>query len=272
MSVTKLMVSLVCPAVDCIMEEGKKDSRYKTEESEMWQAETLLHMHMQSSHAIDHAIVLSEHVYLEGVKTYGVRCLYSCGWVSHPWYPSYHVAMSRLYEHDAAHHTSPVKNITPAEEIVMKCNMCGFQTRGTKRRRLRKRLDMHRKLCEAAMDTVTVVEQQGDYLDNSVLESLRKAEVAVNKFLESNPSLMKRLDKDKHQKVREAAMDKVVEQEDLMENSMFKCLSEADIIAGNFLRSEHIPDLRGRQMSEELQSLGVNEIPELQVGDIRRAE
>jgi hypothetical protein len=135
---------------------------------------------------------------------------------------------------------------------------------------LRKRLDMHQEVREAAMDTM--VEQQGDYLENSVLESLRKAEVAVNKFLESNPSLMKRLDNDKHQKVREAAMDKVVEQEDLMENSMFKCLSEADIIAGNFLRSEHIPYLRGRQMSKELQSLGVNEIPELQVGDIRRAE
>ena len=85
MSVTKLMVSLVCPAVDCIMEEGKKDSRYKTEESEMWQAETLLHM--QSSHAIDHTTVLSEHVHPRGEKTYGVSCLYSCGWASHPYYP-----------------------------------------------------------------------------------------------------------------------------------------------------------------------------------------
>ena len=65
MSVTKLMVSLVCPAVDCIMEEGKKDSRYKTEESEMWQAETLLHMHMQSSHAIDHAIVLWSQLFVQ---------------------------------------------------------------------------------------------------------------------------------------------------------------------------------------------------------------
>jgi hypothetical protein len=40
----------------------------------------------------------------------------------------------------------------------------------------------------------TVVEQRGVYLDNSVLKSLREAEVAVTKFLESNPSLQKRLD------------------------------------------------------------------------------
>jgi hypothetical protein len=161
---------------------------------------------------------------------------------------------------------------TPVEEIVIKYE-CGFQTKGTKRGRLRKRLDKHRKVCEAAM--YFMVEQQGDFLENSVLDSLRKTEVTVNKFLESNPSLMKKLCK--HQAVKEAAVDKVVEQEDLMENSAFKSLSEADIIAGNFLRSEHNPYFRGRQMSEEiiseeLQSLGVNKIPELQVDNIRRAE
>jgi hypothetical protein len=90
----------------------------------------------------------------------------------------------------------------------MKCDTCGFQKRGTKRGKLRKILDMHQKLCEAAMDTV--VEQQGDYLENSVLESLREAEVAVNNFLKSNHSLKKRLGK--HQSLR-----------------------KADITAGNFL-------------------------------------
>ena len=71
MSVTKLN--------DCIMEKGKKDSRYKTEELEMWQAETLLQMHMQCSHAINYTTVLSGHVHPGGEKTYGVSCLYNCG-------------------------------------------------------------------------------------------------------------------------------------------------------------------------------------------------
>jgi hypothetical protein len=83
--VTSLSRGEVPSLSDWIMEKGKKDSRYKTEELEMWQAETLLHM--QSSHAIDHTTVLSEHVHPRGEKTYGVSCLYSCGWASHPYYP-----------------------------------------------------------------------------------------------------------------------------------------------------------------------------------------
>jgi hypothetical protein len=85
---------------------------------------------MQYSHAIDHTAVLSEHVHPGEEVTYGVTCLYSCGWTSHSYYPSYQVAMSRLYEHEAIHHPCRVKNSTPALEIIMKCDMCGFQARG----------------------------------------------------------------------------------------------------------------------------------------------
>jgi hypothetical protein len=85
-------------------------SRYKTEELEMWQAESLLRMHMKYSHAIDYTTVLSEHTHPGGEVTYGVTCLYSCGWTYHTYYPTYHVAMSRLNEHEAVHHTTPVRS------------------------------------------------------------------------------------------------------------------------------------------------------------------
>ena len=82
------------------------------------------------------------------------------------------------------------------------------------------------------MDNVV---EQGDFMENSVLESLRKAEVAVNNFLRSNPYLMMRLGK--HQEVCEAAMD--IEQEDFTKNFGFESLRKADIMVGNFLRSDH---------------------------------
>jgi hypothetical protein len=132
---------------------------------------------------------------------------------------------------------------------------------------------------------------QGDFMENSVLESLRKAEVAVNNFLRSNPYLMMRLGK--HQEVCEAAID--IEQEDFTKNFGFESLRKADIMVGNFLRSDHSTYGKSKQMSEnvemiseEQQLTGVykitsnaegfnmgsidNEIPEPEVFDVNPEE
>jgi hypothetical protein len=47
----------------------------------------------------------------------------------------------------------------------MKCDRYDFNIKGIKRGRLRKRLDKHRKVCEAAMENVA---EQEDLMENSV--------------------------------------------------------------------------------------------------------
>jgi hypothetical protein len=71
------------------------------------------------------------------------------------------------------------------EEFIVKCDSCDFKTKGSKRGRLVKRLEKHREVCKAAMDTVAVSEQ-GNFMKNSVVENLRKADIVVGKFLRSD--------------------------------------------------------------------------------------
>ena len=57
------------------------------------------------------------------------------------------------------------------EIFIMKCDSCDYQTEGSKRGRLTKRLEKHQKGCKAAMDTVS---EQGDFLNNSAVEEVEK--------------------------------------------------------------------------------------------------
>ena len=64
------------------------------------------------------------------------------------------------------------------DEFIVKCDNCNFQTKGSKRGRLMKRLEKHQEGCKAAMDTVAKQEFI-EFKKNKVVSNIAASQLPV---------------------------------------------------------------------------------------------